>query len=310
MSIDITPCADADQLRAYIDAHWRSGHVLAVDESMFAFTYMTPWVDRDAFPAGVSVLTAMDGSRLVGFLGAICTPYPRERSYWLALWHVLPELKGSGVGGRLLAEMQRIALSDNGRGRAGTAGWIGTFGAGPEALPVYLKRGYAVRAGRRWIFDPDARDVDPGPATPPAQGETPPDDAWLEHRYDSHPVYTYERRGEHVFRTEDNDWGRVTHAVRLGHDPFEAARAVALREREQAESCNRNYIMDAWAFERPGPGWSLAPEDLPSVFHPPEARGSTTYAVGYPFLPCRIHKGDCDQDRPNAVAADAAHSAA
>lgn len=42
-----------------------------------------------------------------------------------------------------------------------------------------------------------------------------------------------------------------------------------------------------------------AREDLPSVFHPPEARGNRIYAVGLPFLPDRVHKGDCDQDRPN-----------
>jgi hypothetical protein len=58
------------------------------------------------------------------------------------------------------------------------------------------------------------------------------------------------------------------------------------------------YLMDAWAFERPGRNWSLASEGLPSVFHPPEARGNLIYAVGLPFLPRNVQKGDCDQDRP------------
>jgi hypothetical protein len=115
--------------------------VLATDEAMFRFTYMTPWVDRKIFPAGVSVLTVMDGAgsgsgsdgRMLGFLGAICAPYPREVSYWLALWHVLPELKGTGLGGKLLQTMQEIALTGGGTHAYGATGWIGTFGAGPEA---------------------------------------------------------------------------------------------------------------------------------------------------------------------------------
>ncbi|QYU67822.1 sugar phosphate isomerase/epimerase [Leptolyngbya sp. 15MV] len=87
--IEIRPCADEQGLRRYIDDHWRRGHVLAHSDAMFAFTYRTPWVDRRAFPSGVSVLTLTDGGRLLGFLGAICAPYPRETSYWLALWHVI-----------------------------------------------------------------------------------------------------------------------------------------------------------------------------------------------------------------------------
>ncbi len=49
---------------------------------MFSFTYCTPWVDRAVFPAGISVLGLYDHSRMVGFLGAIVTPYPRPQSYW------------------------------------------------------------------------------------------------------------------------------------------------------------------------------------------------------------------------------------
>jgi hypothetical protein len=75
-----------------------------------------------------------------------------------------------------------------------------------------------------------------------------------------------------------------------------------------AAKLGKPYVMDAWAFECPGAragtngegtGWSIAPDDLPSVFHPPEARGNVIYAVGRPFVVTGIHKGDCDQDRPN-----------
>jgi hypothetical protein len=104
-----------------------------------------------------------------------------------------------------------------------------------------------------------------------------------------------------VFRTEVNEWGRVTHAVRLSGDWREHVRAVYEREKLLAEIASLPYVMDAWAFDCPGAGWSIAPGDLPSVFHPPEARGNVTNAVGLPFIPSVIHKGDCDQDRPNVA---------
>ena len=298
MNPELRPCADADQLRTYIDTYWRRGHVLAADPAMFAFTYGTPWVDRTRFPAGISVLGLYDGGRMVGFLGAIVTPYPRPLSYWLALWHVLPELKGSGQGGKLLQRMQEIAEECD--------GWIGTFGAGPEALPVYLKRGYCVRAGRRWVYAPAAPGASPLPQAPAKaaalhSAELEPVRPWFDYRYRKHPVYQYDLRHGGVFRSEDNEWGRVTHACWLANDAEADVAEVYRAESTRAACEGRRYTLDAWAFDRPGGGWVLAPDDLPSVFHPVEARGNVTYAVGRPFLPTRIHKGDCDQDRPNAV---------
>lgn len=307
----IEPCRDGQQLRAYIDQYWRKGHVLARDERMFRFTYMTPWVDKAQFPAGISVLGIYEngtaGSRMLGFLGAIVANYPRPRSFWLALWHVLPELKGGGVGGKLLQKMQDLALgTDN-------SGWIGTFGAGPEALPVYLKRGYCVRAGRRWVFDPSkATGAMAGARMPSlhASEQTPPA-TWLDYRYNQHPSFRYDVRAGGVFRTEQNPWGVVTHCCRLNETGrwFDDVVEVHQQGAALAASVGKPFLMDAWAFEAPGgpgadgmgegTGWSLAPDDLPSVFHPPEARGNVIYAVGRPFIPGYIHKGDCDQDRPN-----------
>src|SRR5690606_36734914 len=110
-------------LRAYIDAHWRKDHILARDPRVFEFQYATPWVDRTRFPSGVSALCVYDGDRMLGFLGTTMAPYPLPVSYWLALWHVLPELKGTSIGGRLLQSSQELAERDD--------GWIGGLGAGP-----------------------------------------------------------------------------------------------------------------------------------------------------------------------------------
>jgi Acetyltransferase (GNAT) family len=212
-SYEIVPCRSDDDLRAYIDEHWRPGHVLARDRRMFDFQYRTPWVDRDRFPGGTSVLCAYRRAdqRLAGFLGAIVAPYPRPQSYWLALWHVLPELKGTGEGGRLLQRMQAMAL-DGGS-------WIGTFGAGPQALPVYLRRGYAVRAVRRWIFSPgDPGDIMNGvPAVSSSlhSSEVLASEHWFAYRYERHPVFRYKRLAGAVFRSEVNAWGVATHVVAL-----------------------------------------------------------------------------------------------
>lgn len=300
MASEIRPCDDAEQLRAYIDAHWRRGHVLATDDAMFRFTYMTPWVDRRLFPTGISVLGLYDGRRMTGFIGSIAAPYPRRQSYWLALWHVLPETKGTGLGGKLLAQMQAIA--------EGADGWIGTFGAGPEALPVYLKRGYCVRAGRRWVYSPEDRPMlqegRPSPsAGAPAlhSAELPPGDDWIDYRFRRHPVYTYDIRRNGIFRTEENAWGVVTHVCRMKSSWHDDVQDVYDAERDRARGLGRPYLMDAWAFDCPGSGWRLASDELPSVFHPPEARGNVIYAVGRPFLMTQVHKGDCDQDRPNGA---------
>lgn len=306
MNMQIRPCDDAAQLRDYIHTYWRAGHILAENEAMFGFTYCTPWVDRSIFPAGISVLGLYDGSRMTGFLGAIVAPYPRKQSYWLALWHVLPETKGSGLGGKLLARMQNIAESEG--------GWIGTFGAGPEALPVYLKRGYCVRAARRWIYlggasGPAGLEM-PGSRSEPElhSAEATPDETWIDYRFRNHPFFKYDIRAGGIFRTEENAWGVVTHVCRLGAEWEEDVRAVHQQTSARAQKQNQQYLMDAWAFDCPGPGWSLAPEDIPSVFHPPEARGNVIYAVGRPFLFTQVHKGDCDQDRPNLEAPQSALS--
>ncbi len=306
MAFDIRPCDDADQLRAYIDTHWRAGHVLARSAEMFAWTYCSPWVDRATFGGGMSVLGLYDGSELMGFLGAQVAPYPRPQSYWGQLWHVRRELKGGGFGGALLSALQEIADAAD--------GWYGGFGIGPEALPVYLKRGYAVRAVRRWVYTPDRETVmelEASEATPAATGRVTPlntreslaSEQWREYRYAKHPLYRYDVRCDAVFRTEENVWGRVTHAVWRGAESHgtvaeEYASQVSGAPIQDGRRC---YVLDAWSYTHPGAHWRLAPDDLPDVFHPVAARGNLTYAVGRPFLPAEIHKGDADQDRPNLM---------
>ena len=288
MAVTLEPLRDRELLREYIEEHWGAGHVLARDAAMTDFTYATPWVDRARFPSGYSVLGAYEGDRLLGVLGAIAAPYPRPTSYWLALWHVRPGLVGSGLGLRLLAELEEYALRGD--------GWIGTVGAGPDALPVYLRRDFTVRGVRRWVYQPQRATRARRFHLPRHPAEVDPPADWIGFRFNRHPRLDYEIRREGVFRTEANAWGRVTHVLRMPADS--SPREVYEREEAVARRAGTRYLMDAWSFEVPGPGWRRAPADLPSVFHPPEPRGDQVFAVGLPFLPSSVQKGDCDQDRP------------
>lgn len=298
----IEPVRDVAVLRQYIHENWRANHILSRDERMFNFQYRTPFVDSRIFPKGVSVLGAYEGTTLVGFLGAIIAPYPRPQSFWLALWHVLPTLKGGGHGGKLLAEMQKFAVGEDGRGNLKNNGWIGTFGAGPEALPVYLKRGYACRAVRRWTYTGPTMASTPAPFSLHA-GEVRPSEEWLAYRYDSHPIFKYQRHRACITRTESNAWGRVTHVLRLDDQApggwRDEINGIYMKESAEALASGQPYLMDAWCIDTPGEGWKLAADDLPSVFHPPTPRGNLIYTVGRPFVCGDVQKGECDQDRPN-----------
>ena len=128
-----------------------------------------------------------------------------------------------------------------------------------------------------------------------------PDEEWLNYRFRRHPLFQYDIQPNAILRTEENAWGRVTHVCRV--EPTGAGKvATTFAEESRRAAGNRQrYLMDAWSFDCPGTGWTLAPEELPSLFHPVEARGNLIYAVGRPFLMSTIHKGDCDQDRPNAA---------
>jgi len=297
----LEPCRDDEQLRIYINEFWSPDHILARDPAMFDFQYRTPWVDRSAFPHGTSVicLYSPDG-QIHGFLGAIVAPYPRPSSYWLALWHVLPDVKGTGLGGRLVQAMEEALPT--------TDDWIGTHGIGSfgkdtlgadsQSLPVFLRRGFAVRAVRRWVYAPSADAVE-RPPEPVNVAEISPNEEWLTFRYDEHPLFDYDRRAHGIYRTETNEWGVVTHVLRLGPGWQAETNEVYLASADEAARNGRPHLMDMWSFECPGSGWTLAPKDLPSLFHPPSPRGNLMYGAGRPFLPGDITKGDGDQDRPN-----------
>jgi len=238
----------------YIGEHWRAGHILSYDRALFDFQYKR----GDEY----NIACAMDGDRLVGFLGAIESPWPVKKSLWLALWHTLPECRGTGLGGKLLEWMEA------------RAGWIGTFGAGPLAVPVYMKRGYESARIRRWV--PEGSH-----ATFASVCRRTPED-WLDFRFSGHPTFTYESAHGVIFR-KDGAW---THIVHVGQSEARVESICDWR------SC------DCWAVSPPGDGWALCNPEVPSVFHPPEARGNIIMAVGKPFVPTWIMKGDCDQDRP------------
>lgn len=287
----IVPCEDPEELRAYIAEKWLADHVLVRDEAMFDFQYRTPWVDHRDFPEGISVLCARDAAgNLVGFSGAIATPYPRPCSYWRALWHVRDDHRGQGLGGALLEQMRAIAEPRN--------GWLGTFGAGPMARPVYRHHGFGTRSVYRWLYEPT---IPPSNALkqPRVNHEVDPPEEWFVYRYERHPRFVYSRVKGVWFRVDENDWGLVGHVVYIDETWPLVVGDLHRNLTERSKNEGRPALVEVWSPEWPGTGWRIAPHDVPSVFHPPERRGSVRYAAGWPFLPRRIGLGDADQDRPN-----------
>lgn len=255
--IEIRKCVDPEAVMRYIGSYWKAGHILSRSREMFDFQYL-----RDG---EYSIQCAYNGTEMVGFIGAIVAEWPEPSSYWLALWHTLESCRGTGVGGRLLQAMEDAAPS-----------WIGTYGAGPKAVPVYLKRGYEVCSIRRWVPTSPIADFSRlGRRT---------SSSWVDFRFTRHPVFSYEMSGGLIYR-RNADW---THIV--GSTDLVSSDIV---------SGDIGQNVDCWSATEPGNGWVLCDPSVPSVFHPPEARGNTTIAVGKPYVPLWIMKGDCDQDRPS-----------
>jgi hypothetical protein len=148
------------------------------------------------------------------------------------------------------------------------------------------------------MYQPGSGGAIPKPAVRHG-AESPPDQAWTDYRFARHPIFTYDIKPGGIFRTELNAWGLVTHVCRLGEHWAGDVRETYSEGSSLAKRDGHRFLMDCWSFDCPGPGWSLAADDVPSVFHPPENRGNVIYCSGRPFLPTLVQKGDCDQDRPN-----------
>src|SRR5207237_8748844 len=88
--IDWLPLARLPELQAFVDEHWRRGHVLARDADLLRWQHR-----RRADPESLSVLVAEEGGRLLAMLGWIefdaCLGERRVPGGWMTNWLVVPE---------------------------------------------------------------------------------------------------------------------------------------------------------------------------------------------------------------------------
>ena len=270
MNVTIRPAESLHEVMAALRAYWTVGHPAAHDEAFARHWFMTPWVDIMKFPDKISVIVAERDGVLVGCDGVIITPVQA----WRVIWSVAPSMRGMGLGMKLAESMNALLAPP-----------IHVFGISNAGRPIYEKLGFQLRVALRWRLghEPHIAKMRPDPA----------DDDWIGYRYDQHPSFRYERRGETIVRSDLNAWGRVLHVARLGPDWPEALRGEVYRY----------DLVQAWAYQSPGWGWEVPPTTVPTVFHPVEARGNTLLVAGLPAAPRAIHGSDGGQDRPACVAA-------
>jgi hypothetical protein len=99
---DIRICRDDDieVVMAFIDQHWRKGHVLATSRKLMDWQYKQPG-------GQYNFVLALEGDKLLAILGFIPVdrydPALRYRAaVWLALWKLRSDVKVAGLGFRML----------------------------------------------------------------------------------------------------------------------------------------------------------------------------------------------------------------
>lgn len=134
------------ELQAFIDEHWKAGHVLARDAELLRWQHPRP------DPGELSVLVA-DGpdGELRGILGIIPVPYcargERGDGAWLTTWVVTPEARTEQLG---LALLRRAMDGPD---------FVGTLGGNDTTMRVLRALRFETRAAvPRWLRggDPDA----------------------------------------------------------------------------------------------------------------------------------------------------------
>jgi hypothetical protein len=313
------PAERLGDLQAFIDEHWKPGHVLARDAELLRWQHPRP--DGD-----LSVLVAHDDAgALRGMLGIVPTSCGfrgvRRDGAWLTTWAVVPEARAEQLGLMLL----RHVLDE-------ATGLVGTLGGNDTTMRILgALRFHTISAVPRWILPgdrealrglldaADATEPDwpaPRPPSPPAGveiGDWEPeawDAAWHERiapgvvgtwrdaayvrwRYLEHPRFAYEvrlaRRGGAVTGL------LVLRRQRLHDRPEDVVRVVELLGDEPAMAALAAHV----AGETLGPGTAFADFSCTSrrVAAPLEDAGFLAEDPHGPTLPSLLQPLDARRTR-------------
>ncbi|MDJ0738911.1 MAG: hypothetical protein QNJ91_04300 [Gammaproteobacteria bacterium] len=330
--------ADLRPLMAFMDAHWRAGHILSVSEDLFRFDFQ----DGDR----LNLALACDGSDIIGIFGFMRYSSLDCPDLAGSLWKVV-----DGRGSPMLGLQLRRFVVDRVAHR-----YFAAPGAGLQTRPIYRV------LGMQWIemdhyvaANPDVREqricriadataaptlaVEPGADLEPVAsadvladfpflddsgGGPQKDFAYLRRRFFAHPIYAYR-----VFRLVDHGETLCVVVCReVGHDGHKALRVVDFYgdPRHMADVVRGLFqVVVAEGFEYADfvcsgfdpvlmqrAGWRRLDFDrqdvvVPNYFEPFVRKNVRVYAVAdtHPGIRPRLCRADGDQDRPNVLRSDA-----
>ena len=312
------PADRLPELQAFVDEHWRRGHVLARDAELLRWQHR-----RRSEPDRLSVLVAEDDGRLVAMLGWIefdaCVGDERVRGGWMTNWLVVPEARGRGLG---LALVERALEAEY--------ELVGALAANAATRHVLGGRGFAEAGMFRWVrvFDADAlRELLGGRELPKAEAPAEAregtgfvgacrDGEFVRRRYREHPRFRYEvleSGGLAAYRLETVA-GSSAQVMRIVD--FLGGEALAARLAEAAASAGAVFAdfsctsvrfgapLEAAGFERE----DRLPAALPGRFQPLDFSdrpivscfwAAPRLAVDFAGGDLYVTRADSDLDRPN-----------
>lgn len=333
--------ADVPDVLAFLEAHWKPGHIFTRDRELFDWQYA-----RQDRPGEYTIALARqnESGELVGMLGYLPTrrfdpSLADNNAIWLALWKVREDVAGP-IGLQL--------LNDVTRGERHTS--IGVIGFQPTAAAIYTALKFQLGELRHYVlpnpdvsafelasferrpdrpvpdtnltavavdgttFSATVAGLDIGSRDQQLPHKTP---AYFRSRYLQHPRYRYEA---FVLRSDDRPVGllatrlaahRGRRALRVvdfvGADDLVPALGRLILDqvrRYGAEYADIiNWGIDSALFE--AAGFSsidpVGPDIVPNHFEPFERRNAPVRFALKADRPVVLFKGDGDQDRPNQL---------
>jgi hypothetical protein len=321
---------------AFIDEHWRKGHVLATSRALMDWQYR-------AEDGSYNFIVAMEGDKLLGVLGYIPEDHydatlKGKGIAWLALWKLRDDVKVAGLGLSMLRHLEKLI---------GSAA-VGVNGINATHPPMYKAMGYQTgHLHHHYVVNPDAPQTLMNSSAPqqvfpyPASGEADMhelDIAGLESmavqwpitnhkspasfskRYLQHPFYRYHAyllehrssRGLIVARVADHGQAAALRLVDfIGDVDVLAESGSSLHRLMQDLKVEYTDFLNAGLPPHVLEHAGFADLDfaghviVPNRFEPLERRNvKVLYAIkSASARDIKIFRGDGDQDRPNVLEA-------
>jgi hypothetical protein len=139
---------DVADVLAFLEAHWKPGHIFTVERALFDWQHALPGRPGE-YSMAIARRTADDA--LLGILGYIPTrrfdpSLAADNTVWLALWKLRDDAETAGLGLRLLTYVTNSEPH--------TA--IGVIGFQAEIRPIYEALGFTVGELRHYVMpNPD-----------------------------------------------------------------------------------------------------------------------------------------------------------